>query len=86
MLGSLPDLSQLQNNNGGVFPLASLYEMIAGAGESSVLGLGEVPALGNRFCLDAKEQLSLDFVVSRETHFRTHILALIEYLASLQAE
>lgn len=86
LTGSLPDLTQLQVNNGGVFPISSLYALIDGSGTMGPHGTREMPAWGDRYRVDATDQLSLDIAVSRETYARTRILALIEHLASIQAE
>lgn len=84
--GSLPDLTQLQKNNGGVFPLTQVYKMIDGSGTMGPHGTREMPAWGNRYTIDAEDQLAFDLGVSRETYVRTRILALIEHLASLQEQ
>lgn len=81
---SLPDLTQLQKNNGGVFPVTDVYALIDGSGAMGPHGTREMPAWGNRYSIDAEPQLSMDFGVNRETYVRTRILALIEHLASLQ--
>lgn len=84
--GSLPDLTQLQKNNGGVFPLTQVYKMIDGSGTMGPHGTREMPAWGNRYSLEAEGQLGFDFGGARETYVRTRILALIEHLASLQEQ
>ncbi len=86
LTGSLPDLTQIQKNNGGVFPFVSIYEMIDGRQAMGAHGTREMPAWGGRYRIDANDQLTYDFGVSRETYVRTRILALIEHLASLQEQ
>ena len=84
---ALPDLTQLQKNNGGVFPVTAVYEMIDGTGAMGPHGTREMPAWGNRYNADAEDQLEFDYVaISREEYVRTRILALIEHLASLQEQ
>lgn len=80
----LPDLSQIQKNNGGVFPLTEVYNLIDGNSAMGPHGTREMPAWGNRYMVEAEGQLEFDLSVSRETYVRTRILALIEHLASLQ--
>ena len=86
LTGSLPDLTQLQKNNGGVFPVTSTYDLIVGGATAGAHGSPEMPAWGNRYSVDAGDQLTLDIGVSRETYVRTRILALIEHLSSIQAD
>ena len=86
LTGSMPDLTQLQANNGGVFPVTATYAVIDGSAAMGPHGTREMPAWGNRYSVDAEDQLGMDFGVSRETYVRTRILALIEYLASIQAQ
>ena len=84
LTGTLPDLTQLQKNNGGVFPVTRVYSLVEGSDEMGPHGTREMPAWGNRYKSEAEGNLAYDFGVSRETFVRTRILALIEYLASLQ--
>lgn len=84
---SLPDLTQLQKNNGGVFPVMALYEMIDGRGTMGPHGSREMPAWGNRYNADAEDLLALDYSpIAREEYIRAHILALIEHIASMQEQ
>lgn len=84
LTGTLPDLTQLQKDNGGVFPVTRVYGVIDGSTELGPHGTREMPAWGNRYKLDAQEHLSYDFGPSRETYVRTRVLALIEHLAAMQ--
>lgn len=86
LTGTLPDITQIQKNNGGVFPLSDVYALIDGSAAMGAHGSREMPAWGNRYSVDAEDQLGMDFGVNRETYVRTRILALIEHLASIQAE
>jgi mono/diheme cytochrome c family protein len=80
-----PDLTQLQKNNGGVFPVAALYRMIDGTEASGAHGSGEMPAWGMRYSFDAPEMLGWDYSDADSRAFvRTRILALIEYLSTMQ--
>lgn len=86
LTGSLPDLTQIQKNNGGVFPVTAVYNLIDGTDAMGPHGSREMPAWGNRYTADAGDQLVFDMAVSRETYVRTRILALIEHLASIQEQ
>lgn len=86
LTGALPDLTQLQKGNGGVFPFADVYALIDGSGAMGPHGTREMPAWGTRYSLEAEDQLSMDYGVSRDTYVRARILALIEHLASIQAQ
>ncbi len=80
-----PDLTQLQKNNGGVFPVAALYSIIDGSAASGVHGTTEMPAWGSRYAFDAPDQLGWDYSAEdRRIFVRTRILALIEYLSTIQ--
>ena len=80
-----PDLTQIQKNNGGVFPVAALYGIIDGTGASGAHGRSDMPAWGMRYSMDAPEMLGWDYSeADRRTFVRTRILALIEYLSTMQ--
>ena len=82
---SLPDLTQLQKNNAGVFPVAALYGLIDGTDTSGAHGSTDMPAWGMRYSFDAPEMLGWDYSeADRNTFVRTRILALIEYLSTMQ--
>ncbi len=82
---SLPDLTQFQKNNDGVFPVSSLYALIDGTETSGIHGTRDMPAWGMRYSMDAPEMLGWDYSDADEQAFvRTRILALIEYLAAIQ--
>lgn len=84
LTGSLPDLTQLQKNNDGVFPVQSIYTMIDGSDAMGPHGTREMPAWGNRYMADAGDQLGFDLSVSRGTYVQTRILALTGYLSALR--
>lgn len=80
-----PDLTQLQKNNGGVFPVAALYSLIDGSAAEGVHGVTDMPAWGQRYAVDAPEQLGWDYSANdRQVFVRARILALIEYLSTIQ--
>lgn len=83
--GSMPDLSLLQKNNGGVFPFASLYGIIDGTGTKGVHGSSDMPAWGMRYKAQAPAMLGDYYSPSDQDAFvRGRILALIEYISTLQ--
>jgi mono/diheme cytochrome c family protein len=86
--GAVPlDLTVLQKNNGGVFPVSAVYAMIEGSAVASAHGTRDMPIWGNRFrqrIAQAKDPL--DETMEPEGYAKARILALIEYLASIQVQ
>lgn len=79
------DLTVLQKNNGSVFPVTAVYEMIEGSQAASAHGTRDMPIWGNRF-RDRTDD-DPDFpIVAKEVYVGTRILALIEYLAGIQVQ
>ena len=82
-----PDLTLLQKDNGGVFPVSSLYGIIEGSDVAGVHGTSEMPAWGSRYDAQAQFQLGeLYSAADQEAFVRGRILALIEYISTLQQE
>jgi mono/diheme cytochrome c family protein len=82
-----PDLTTLQTRNGGVFPVSAVYGLIDGTGPTGIHGGGDMPAWGDRYRIDAANQLGIEFTSEdREVFVRARILGLIEYVASIQAQ
>ena len=81
----LPDLSLLQANNGGVFPVSRVYSVIEQSVDVGAHGTTDMPAWGVRYQIEADEMLG-EFANSgqRQVYVKTRILALIEHLSSLQ--
>lgn len=80
-----PDLTQLQKNNGGVFPVSSAYATIEGSDSLAAHGTREMPAWGLRY----KERAAgdEDFSPLDEKQYpKMRILALIEYLSQIQEQ
>ena len=80
------DLTILSKKNGGVFPLANVYDVIDGRIQVMVHGPREMPVWGERYKRElksraAREMLSDDLA---ELMVRARILMLTEYLYSLQ--
>ena len=78
---AIPDLTMLQKNNGGVFPVTTIFETIEGGPALGPHGTRDMPAWGQRFRVRAASDP--DFVQAPE-YVRLRILALIEYLSTIQ--
>jgi mono/diheme cytochrome c family protein len=87
MTGTMPDLTQLQRNNGGVFPVTRVFGVIDGSAEKGPHGTSEMPAWGQRYRKEAPEWLGYQGAPGEaEALARLRVLALVEYVASLQEE
>ena len=82
----VPDLTVLQSNNGGVFPVTSVYEVIDGSSMASAHGTRDMPIWGSRFRQRASDSSDPHFMEASPDYVNTRILALIEYLASIQVQ
>lgn len=81
------DLTILQANNGGVFPLQRIYELVDGTAISGIHGSREMPAWGASYSREAPEMLGFDFTdEDRDIFVRGRILALVEYLSTIQKQ
>jgi len=82
-----PDLTMLQKNNGGVFPVTKVYSIIEGNADVRVHGTRDMPVWGNRFRgrINDEEFENFSPADSRE-YMTTRILALIEFVSTIQAE
>ena len=84
---TLPLLSTLQKNNGGVFPVQKVYAVIDGTQDVAIHGGRTMPVWGLRYRARIDPAEDFDFgPEQKEAYVRTRILALIEYLSSLQVE
>ena len=84
---SVPALTGLAKANGGVFPVSNLYAIIDGTKVTGAHGTRKMPAWGRTYSLQAERDLrrfSLGYEDRRQTYVRSRILALIEFLASIQ--
>lgn len=85
LMGSLPDLTQLAAANDGVFPVTNVYATIDGTMTAGPHGSGEMPVWGNRYKVRGTQSANPDFSTQEADVFaRFRILALTEYLASIQ--
>jgi len=79
------DLTILAKNNGGILPVAQMYEIIAGSQEVAGHGTRDMPVWGQAYRIQAAEYYS-DMPYDPEAYVRARILALIEYINRLQAQ
>lgn len=85
--GALPNLTLLQKNNGGVFPVSRVYAMIEGTADVRAHGGRDMPVWGERYRARVDPSLDPDFgPQDPEAYVTYRILALIEYLSTLQVE
>ncbi len=80
---SAPDLTQAAKRNGGVFPLARLYETIEGS-TVPAHGSRDMPVWGRDYRVEAAEYYR-DVPYNEDPFVRVRILALLEYLNRIQA-
>lgn len=81
---SAPDLSILARSNGGVLPVARIYNVINGSQEATVHGTSDMPVWGNEYRMRAAEYYG-EFPYDPEAFVRARVLALVDYIARLQA-
>jgi len=82
---SMPDLTTLSKINGGVFPVARVYNVIDGREELKAHGTREMPIWGRHLTFRAAPEYD-DFGYEPEQFVRARILAVIDYLYRLQAK
>ena len=80
-----PDLTTLSKHNGGVFPLARVFNIIDGREEVKAHGTREMPIWGSHLALRAAPEHD-DYPYEAEEFVRARILAVIDYLYRLQAK
>ena len=79
------DLTVLQQENGGVFPVSSVYAIIDGSRATGVHGTSDMPAWGMRYSAKAPGALGYYYTEDDADAFvRGRILALVEYISTLQ--
>lgn len=85
--GTLPQLTLLQKDNGGVFPVSRVYAMIEGTVDVRAHGGRDMPVWGQRYRARLDPSLDPDFgPQDPEAYVTNRILALIEYLSTIQVE
>lgn len=80
-----PDLSTLAKRNGGVFPMARVYETIDGRMNVKAHGSRDMPVWGQRYSVEAAPEYD-DYSHNAEVFARSRILSLIDYLYRLQVK
>ncbi|MBT8457511.1 MAG: cytochrome c [Rhodobacteraceae bacterium] len=87
LTGSMPDLTTLQSENDGVFPVTKVYSVIDGTMAGGSHGSREMPIWGNRYRFKGAAAANPDFSTDEaETFTRFRILALTEYVSTLQQD
>ncbi len=85
MLRTTPtNLALLTKNNGGVFPVSRMYEVIDGRQAIKAHGSREMPIWGQVYLAKGGEQWDVPY--DPEVFVRSRILALIEYINRLQVK
>lgn len=87
---AVPDLTTLQKENDGVFPFANVYQVIDGTDED-VHGTREMPVWGDRYMRTPPGEVvppvgEFGSRRDQEIFARGRILALIEYISTLQEQ
>ena len=82
----MPDLTTLSKNNGGVFPIARIYNVIDGREEVKAHGTREMPIWGRQLTLRVAPDYADYDTSAAEAFVRARILAVIDYLYRLQAK
>ena len=82
------DLTVLQKNNGGVFPVNYVYKTIDGTEEVRIHGPREMPTWGYRFFARPLNDEDAGFSSDEDNreYAKARILALIEYLSTMQSK
>ena len=80
------DLTKLSEANNGVFPISRVHEIIDGRMERALHGTRDMPVWGDRYMQEMIGRESRDFVSKEwnEAIVRRRILALVEYISTLQ--
>lgn len=81
---SVPDLTTLAKRNGGVFPIARVFETIEGEGIAAH-GSRDMPIWGTDYKIKAAEYY-VDVPYNAEAYVRTRLLSLVDYLYRLQVK
>jgi mono/diheme cytochrome c family protein len=82
------DLTVLQKNSGGIFPVTRVYATIEGTDDVRIHGPRDMPVWGDRFRARTQNDEEAGFATDKDVrqYARTRILALIEYLSTIQAK
>jgi mono/diheme cytochrome c family protein len=86
------DLTTLQKDNGGVFPVSRVYAVIDGTGAEGAHGERAMPIWGDRYAAGMSQEVDPQGVTGPFTSeeiqalVRTRILSLVEYISTLQSK
>jgi len=78
-----PELRPMAKKNGGVFPMARVYETIDGRANIKAHGMREMPIWGQRYSIEGAPVYD-DFPYNPEAFVRARILGVVEYIYRLQ--
>ena len=80
------DLTKLSEANNGVFPISRVHEIIDGRMERALHGTRDMPVWGDHYMQEMTGKESREFVSKEwnEAIVRRRILALVEYISTLQ--
>ena len=85
MEASIPNVAMLAKNNGGVFPLARVYDVIDGRADVKAHGPRNMPVWGRRYNIEAAKD-NIDIPYNAEAIVRARVLAVAEYVHRLQEQ
>ena len=85
-MSKIPDLTVLSKNNGGVFPMDRVYEVIDGREQIKAHGPRDMPIWGMQYGITAAERYGDVGGYSEEAYIRSRILLLIDYIYRLQVK
>jgi mono/diheme cytochrome c family protein len=77
------DMTMLAANNGGVFPVQRVYMMIDGREAIAAHGPRDMPVWGTEYVAEGRR--GMPELINPASYARARILALIDYLARIQA-
>lgn len=85
---TLPDLSVLSRNNGGVFPVARMTRIIDGREEIGPHGTRDMPIWGDEYNAQAMSGRLGEYAVGGDVdaYVRARVLALVEYISTFQEQ
>jgi len=82
------DLTKLSQQNGGVFPVSSLYAVIDGRSQVLAHGPREMPVWGDIYTREMQKHWCADLLSDEliQVMARVRILMLVEYISTLQGK
>ena len=87
LLNAPPDLTMLSKTNDGVFPIARVYSIIDGTADVAVHGGRDMPVWGDRYMTEMRSDATAHYSwIEARTYAQSRVLALVEYIATIQEE